>query len=139
MMINNALIQASWIAELKSRTAITNLVTTAEIREDNWKGTGFDYPMIRVRLTRLVPQNQSKACQVFHSFASILVFGEQKSSKTVDEIAGVVAEEFWGKGFTNTGVKIVTSSLVEIIPAYTPEDMDSWVSEVNFDCLVQLA
>lgn len=138
-MIRNDQIQTAWVAELKSRSNVTTVVTSTEIREDKWKGTNFSYPNIRVKLTKLSPYTPFNDCQVFRSELTILVIGEEKSSKSVDEIAGIVATEFWGKGFTNSGVKVTKVGLMSIIPSYVPEDWDAWVSEVNFECLVQSA
>lgn len=139
-MISNDAIQSSWISSIKSKAAVTSLVSAAEVREDSWKGTNFVYPNIRVKLTRLAPQIPSKDCQLFISDVDILVFGEQKSSRTIDQIAGAVVQEYWGRSFTMAGVKFTKVSWTETIPASVPEyDEDSWVSIVRFSCLVQSA
>lgn len=139
-MIRNDQIQAGWVAEIKSRTSITNLVPSVEIREDSWKGTDFSYPCIRVKMTSLRPKVPSERCILFYSDVTILVFGEQKSSLSIDQIAGTVGDEFWGANFTSNGIKFIKVSLAEIIPAHVPEDdPDAWVSEVNLQCLIQSA
>lgn len=139
-MINNSLIQASWIAKLKANTAVTALVPAVEIRENMWKGQTFNYPAIRVKLTDLRPTTQWNNCLIFRSEVTILCFSEIKSSKQADDVAGVVAEQFWGHPFTYGGVKFTSINLTNIVPAYPPEwDENSWLSEVNFSCLVQAA
>lgn len=138
-MISNSQIQAAWIAKLKSSIAITALVSSAEIREDLWKGTDFVYPNIRVKMGLLTPQSGNR-CEVFHSDVTIQVYGEQKSSKTTDDIAGTIATELWGKTFTSLGIKFSAVNLTSLVPADVPEnDPNSWMSQVNFRCLVQAA
>ena len=139
-MISNSDIQAAWIAKLKANTAVTALVPAVEIREDLWKGSEFTYPNIRVKLGNLVPSVQSNNCQVFSSEASILVFTEQKSSKQADQIAGVIATEFWGKPFSSSGVRFAGVMLDALVPAEVPErDENSWMASVNFTATVQPA
>lgn len=139
-MISNVDIQSAWIAKLKANTAVTSLVSSVEVREDSWKGTDFVYPNIRVRLTLLSPQIPNNNCRIFKSDVTIMCFSEQKSSKLADQIAGVVAEQFWGHPFSSSGVKFTAVNWVSTVPAYTPEyDTNCWLSETNFSCLVQAA
>jgi hypothetical protein len=139
-MIRNDQIQAAWIAKLKANSNIAARVTANEIREEKWKGTGFSYPNIRVKLGSLTPTIPNNTCQIFRSEVSIRVYEEQKSSKTADEIAGIVATEFWLHPFTSNGIKFTAINLVSVMPADVPEwDMDSWMAEVNLTCLVQSA
>lgn len=135
-MISNSTIQAAWIARLKANATVTALVPATEIREDLWKGTTFTYPNIRVKLGKLTPTAKN-ICQVFSSEVSILVFTEQKSSKQTDEVAGVIAQEFWGKSFTLNGVRFGGVTLDALVPAMVPErDENSWLAEVHFTAMV---
>jgi hypothetical protein len=139
-MINNADIQASWIAKIKATPSIVARVLAVEVREDQWKGQTFSYPNIRVKLGSLMPTTPNNNCHIFRSEVSIRVYVEQKSSKTADEIAGIIATAFWGKPFTNGAVKFTAINLTSVMPADVPEwDEQSWLSEVNFSCLVQSA
>jgi hypothetical protein len=139
-MINNAQIQGGWIAEIKERTNITTLVPAVEVREDFWKGTKFTYPNIRVKLGNLTPTAMNPNCNTFKSPVSIQVFGEQKSSKTTDEIAGAIATEFIGKSFTNNGVRFYGITLESLNPADAPEDdPNSWVAVANLNTMVSPA
>lgn len=138
-MITNSQVQASWISRLKANANITAVVPADEIREYHWKGTNFSYPNIRVKMGILTPQVQSNNCQIFNSIVSILVSSEQKSSKQADDIAGIIATEFWGKGFTSEGIKFIQNSLESLSPAVVPEENDDiWVSTVNLNSLTQL-
>lgn len=139
-MISNSQIQGAWIAEAKSKTNITDLVTANEIREDLWKGTAFIYPNIRVKLGNLVPTVNNPNCNTFRSPVSFLVFVEQKSSKQADDIAGVIATEFIGKSFTANGVRVYGITLESLSPADVPErDENSWMASVNLVALVSPA
>lgn len=137
-MISNVTIQSAWIAKLKANTSLTALVSAAEVREDQWKGTDFIYPNVRVKLTSLSPTVPFNNCLIFKSDVTILCYSEQKSSKLADQIAGVVTESYWGHPFSSSGVKFTAINWTSTTPAYTPEnDTNAWVSEVHFSCLVQ--
>lgn len=136
-MVNNSTIKAAWITRLKANARITALVYASEIREVKWKGTDFIYPNIRVAMGNLVPTTNSNSCTVFSSEVSILIYTEQKSSKEADDIAGVVAEEFWGKQFTENNIRFSGIRLISVEPATVPqEDTNSWRSAVNFSTTV---
>jgi hypothetical protein len=141
-MIRNSDVQAGWIAKLKANTVVTALVPAVEVREESWKGTDFTYPNIRVKLGNLTPQNPSKNCQIFNSEVSIQVYSEQKSSKQADDIAGVIAEQFWGTSFTSNGVRFANVVLDALVPATPPEDKvyekeNVWMASVDFTAAVQ--
>lgn len=139
-MISNSQIQGGWITSLKSKTNITTQVPAVEIREDLWKGTDFTYPNIRVKLGNLVPTTQNPDCQTWRSPVSIQVFIEQKSSKTGDDIAGVIATAYVGKSFTSNGVRFYGITLESLSPAVVPEsDPNSWMASVNLVALVSPA
>lgn len=137
-MISNSQIKAAWIDKLKTTSAITTVVPAIEIREDDWKGTDFSYPNIRVKLSPLSPTNTSVDCMVFSSEVTILIFSEEKSSKQADDIASVVAGALWGRGFTSNGVKVSSVHLSSLEPATVPErDTNSWQSAVVFRTMIQ--
>ena len=137
-MISNSDIKAAWVAKLKANTNITNLVPAAEIREVEWKGTNFTYPNIRVQLHPLIPTNTNANCQVFGSRVSILIYTEQKSSKQADDIAVVVAQEYWGHVFSSLNIRFSGIVLQSLDPAIVPEeDANSWRSAVQLSTVVQ--
>lgn len=139
-MINNAQIQTGWIAKAKASANITDLISATEIREDLWKGEGFSYPNIRVKLGELTPTTRNADCNTFRSPVSFLVFTEQKSSKTTDEIAGVIATEFVGSSFSSNGIRYGGIVLESLVPADVPEaDPNSWLAVVNLIALVSPA
>lgn len=137
-MINNADIQTAWISKLKATATLTARVPATEIRENQWMGQTFSYPAVRVKLGPLAPVVQNINCNNWRSEVAILVFTEQKSSRTADEIAGIIATAFWKHPFSSGGVSLYSIDLASLVPAYVPEyDTNCWVSEVNFTCLVQ--
>ena len=139
-MINNAQIQAGWIAKIKATSSITSLVSASEVREDLWKGENFSYPNIRVKLGDLVPTSRNVDCNTFRSPVSVLIFTEQKSSMTTDEIAGAVATAFVGHSFTSNGIKFYSITLESLSPADVPEsDPNSWLASANLVALVTSA
>lgn len=139
-MIGNDTIQTAWITETKSKTNITTLVSSTEIREDLWKGERFSYPNIRVKLGELTPVNRNPDCNAFRQVASLLVFIEQKSSKQADQIARVIATEYIGKSFTENSIKVYSITLESLVPAHVPEeDPNSWLAIVNLNTLVSPA
>jgi len=70
-MLRNDEIQTAIVAYLKTKTAITSLLITednptglVEIREDQWQGTEFDYPNIRVRMIGNSPFGDERLVKV---------------------------------------------------------------------------
>lgn len=140
-MIANNLVQAAIVAYLKSKTSITVKLVDVdgaahpeEIREDNWQGDTFTYPNIRVDLG-----NQTNAlgprCSVYNQDFSILVFSEYPTSKECDDIAGAVAAELDGKGFTKNSIRF-TGIACTLVPAIR-RDERTWRSEVICRATVQ--
>jgi hypothetical protein len=121
-------IQAGIIAYLKSRTNIlAELSDTDEIREDQWQGTEFSYPAIRLMLSPAKPFGGD--CYVDIT-GTIYVFSENASSQQADRIAGIIANEIDGKTMTSTGVNF-TLWVDQILPAVR-QDLRTWRSGVMF-------
>lgn len=118
-------IQAGLVSYLKSKTTITSLLDSAnEIREDQWQGTEFLYPNVRVRLMNNRPYQEC-----FHSFdCGIQVFSEEASSREADQISGIIAGEFHIKGFTSNSLAFLVS-VTNVVPAVR-SDTRTWRSEV---------
>jgi hypothetical protein len=106
-------IQSSIISYLKSVSAIYNLLITwdnasgtTEIREDQWQGTEFDYPNIRVRMVDNKPITDNPDCSATLITVSIMSFSQDASSWEADKIAGIISTSVSGKTFTKLGVEI---------------------------------
>ena len=63
-LITNAEIQAAIVSWLKNRTLIVaEILDSDEIKEDQWQGTAFVYPAIRVRLISNKPEYKQGCVQ----------------------------------------------------------------------------
>jgi len=100
-MIINSQIQEALIRRLKDNTQYgipalhlaLGIDEEEKIRENQFQGTQFVYPAIRVNLTYLNPtENTPCRDDIFRSYFSIVSFSEGTSSLEADTIAGLVAE-----------------------------------------------
>jgi len=66
--LSNADIQAAIVAKLKASTQVTAKVSALEIREDQWQGTEFVYPNIRVRMISNRPY-ESEDCTIIDFYS----------------------------------------------------------------------
>jgi len=114
-------IQTSIITKLKAVTAITDELdaygsSATEIREDNWQGTEFEYPNIRVRMISNYPRGDTADCTACQFSVSIMVFSESYSSLEADRIAGIISTSLNLKAFTANSLAIVLRT-TNLIPA----------------------
>lgn len=128
-MIDNAVIQADFVADIKAATAITNaLGGTDEIREYQYQGADVGFPAIRVRVLRQEPIQDRENCEHSRLFASILAYGEGGSSKQSSVVAGLIAANYHRRRFMqstwNSWLRVTGS----IGPARITENI--WRSEV---------
>ena len=103
-MLRNDTIQAGLIAELKSISAVTSLVTGSfgvEIRENQYEGTQFLYPNIRLDIINQVPSIEGCAYGVIDFI--VRVYSEDASSQECDNIAGLVFQNL-KRSFTRNGI-----------------------------------
>jgi len=98
-MITNNQIQEALVRRLGDVTQYgiadlhAALTTDEPIRENQFQGTQFVYPAVRVNLTYLNPtENTPCRDEVFKSYFSIISYSEGTSSLEADTIAGLVAE-----------------------------------------------
>lgn len=103
-MIANQVIQADLVTWLKAQVALTSLLYDAtEVREDQYQGTVFHYPCVRVALGTQIPIVISEKCDLARLTFSIRAYAEGGSSKAVDTIAGVANTLVHLKQFRGTG------------------------------------
>lgn len=129
-MISINTIQAEIITYLKSRTAITNVVTSAEIREDQWNGTGFIYPNLRVAMLPNRPMAE-RNCTGNIFDVSIFVNTETSNSKLADDIAAVVATELHEQSFTQGAYKFTGLIVTQLVPAVADATKKVWTAQVQ--------
>lgn len=131
-------IQSVLVAYLKTISAVYNLLITfdnasgtSEIREDQWQGTEFDYPNIRVRMISNIPISDNPDCSATIFTASFMAFSQDASSWEADKIAGIISTSVSGKSFIKSGIEIYLRT-TNLIPAVR-SDMHTWRAE----CLMQ--
>ena len=129
---SNDEIQAALLAYIKSKTSITSVITSTEMREDQWQGTTFTYPAIRIRMISNVPSNTN--CNYNNISVSIMVFTEDASSQNDDKIAGIINETLHDKSFVSNGIAFYLRT-TNLIPAFR-SDIRTWRSEVLMNGIV---
>lgn len=133
-LITNNEIQASIVAWLKGRPLIVaEILDSDEIKEEQWQGTMFVYPAIRVRLISNKPENKQGCVQPIT--LGIQVYTEDASSKNCDRIAGIIGKELHSKQFSASGL-LFGMFITDLVPAYR-RDAQTWMSEVLIKADVQ--
>ena len=137
-MLRNDEIQTAIIAYLKAKSAIYSLLITIdnttgyqEIREDQWQGTEFDYPNIRVRMISNAPFGDSDQCDASTFTVSIMVFSQDYSSQEADKISGIISTSLHAKSFIQGSVSMFLRT-TNLIPAVRSDTL-TWRAE----CLMQ--
>jgi len=132
-MLDNDDIQTGLVAYLKAQTTVVALLASGtSIKEDQWQGTTFVYPAVRVDLGPQLPKANCNASDVTFS---ILCYSEDPSSREGDELAGTVNNTLHIKAFTNRSVRFSIYSQV-LIPAIREDDR-TWRSEATFHATVE--
>ena len=122
------LIAQALIDHLKaSTTVLAELPDDNEIREEEWQGTNFTYPNIRVRITNLGLYEIGAQCLNSPFDAHILVFSEEPFSSQANRIAGIIKTVLHDKSFSQNGLLVALRAT--IIPAIRSDDR-TWRSEV---------
>ena len=128
-MLRNDQIQAALIAKLKANTTIVaELASSADIKEDQYQGTEFNYPGVRVQLNSNEPLTQDANCQHTRIGLSLLIFTEDDSSLEADRIAGIIHNELHAQQYTINGIAISLHT-TNLIPAIR-SDVRTWRSQI---------
>lgn len=93
MMIADWQIQADFVADLKAFATLTTMLHNAsanEVKEDQYQGTIFGYPGVRVAILQQTPIPDADQCDLSRLTAAVRCYAEGASSKVADQIAGVV-------------------------------------------------
>jgi hypothetical protein len=132
-ILTGELIQAAWIAYLKSQTSITSLLLNSlQIKELEYQGDSFVYPGIRVSLD-LMPGDAE--CFPDRTTVYIDVFSEEKSSKQAAHLAGAITTLLrTTDNFTQNGVKVF---YVQVVKVKRPDRIESgaWQSHIEIDSM----
>lgn len=128
-MLSNNEIQAAIIAKLKGNaTIVAELASSAEIKEDQYQGTEFNYPGVRVKLNSNEPLNQDANCPHTRIGLSIQVFTEDDSSLEADRIAGIIHKELHAYQYTINAIAISLHT-TNLVPAIR-SDIRTWRAEI---------
>ena len=131
---SNNEIQAALLVKLKAEaTILAELSDTDEIRENQWQGTEFSYPAIRIRMVSNNPLKNSD-CDQTNISVGFQVFSEDASSMQADEIAGIINTALHDKPFSQSGLLIALRT-DDLIPAIR-SNMRTWKSEVLMNGIV---
>ena len=128
-MLRNDQIQAALIAKLKANTTIVaELASSADIKEDQYQGTEFNYPGVRVQLNSNESLTQDANCPHTRIGLSLLIFTEDDSSLEADRIAGIIHNELHAQQYTINGIAISLHT-TNLIPAIR-SDVRTWRSQI---------
>ena len=124
--IRNDQVQAALVAYAKGKSNITDQVTADEVREDQWQGTEFTYPNIRIRMIDNAPV-AGKGCRQDLEL-SWMVFTEDSSSLEADKIAGIISTELHTRQFSSNNFAFGLRT-TNVVPAIRIDER-TWRSEV---------
>jgi len=125
--ISNDVIQSALVAYIKTKSNITSLLaSTSEVREDQYQGTEFNYPNLRIRTIENTPIGNPGCGQ--NISVGFMVFSENASSLQAEQIAGIIAKVFHGRQFTSNGIAFAIT-VANAIPAVR-SNVRTWRSEV---------
>lgn len=122
----NDQIQYAIVDYLKNGTACSTvraeLSDTDEIREDQWQGTAFSYPAVRVRLMFNKPKPPAdENCSHANIRLSIEAYSEDDSSQEADRISGIIHNVLHARQFSNQSVNLFLRT-INLIPARRLEE-----------------
>lgn len=126
-------VQAGLVAYLKAQSSLVTLLqSAADIKEDEWQGTTFKYPAVRIDLGVQYPKS---GCTMSEITFGVLGFSEKDSSAEANSIASEVTDLLHNKSFTRNGVHFIVFG-TGTIPAIR-KDERTWRSEAKFKALVE--
>lgn len=130
-MVSNDLIQAALITRLKANAPLVARITAAEVRENQWQGTNFDYPCTRVSVTLQVPLMEWEQCSFSRVSFSVFSMSELDSSKEADEIAGLANTVLHKTSFAGTGFRFLRIRSISLASAVRMSER-IWRAEASF-------
>ena len=126
----NDQIQYAIIDYLKDdATVLAEFDSSEEIKEDQWQGTTFEYPALRVNLIESKPSNQTQNCSQAAIKLQIEVFTEDDSSRNCDRIAGIICNVLHPQQFTNQSINLALT-LENLVPAKR-RDEKTWEAQIK--------
>ncbi len=100
-MIAPHVIQADLVADIKTQASITALLASAsEVREDQYQGTVYAYPTVRVALIGQTPILGPEPCDLATLNLTVRVYTEGGSSRSNSVILGAINDVYHRKIFS---------------------------------------
>lgn len=134
MAVNEELIQAAWIAKLKSMSNLTSQligVSGTAIKENQWQGADFVYPALRVYVDVYPSIN---GCGPDRAEVCTEVYDDFKSSIHVKHIGGILIADLHKHRFKSQGLDFL---MVRVMKQKRAErSIFAWYGSVTFDVLV---
>ncbi len=130
-MIAPHVIQADIIADILSQSSITSLLASVnEVREDQYQGTVYGYPAIRVALISQTPLIGPYPCDLTTLNLTLRVYTEGGSSRSNSVILAAINSHLHRNTFRATTWNIWFRSVGEILP--TRQGNKLWRGEAIF-------
>ena len=127
-MVNPNHIQEGLLLKLQGVAAVTALLSAStQIKEDQWQGTTFTYPAVRIDLGTLMPVAD---CEDVTCDFGIECFSEKDSSHEANNVAYQVNQALHGKSFESGNARFMIYSR-GLIPAKRSEER-AWRSVALF-------
>jgi len=138
-MISTADVATAIIAQLNAHAALTGEVGD-EIREENWMGTDYEYPCVRVHVTRLAPIGQPGSCEdtsFLCEFNASYRTATPSSKPTADGLKTVI-EALVDQHLASAGIFVARTGVVlQDAPGPIPESENAWMARAFFNCRLQ--
>lgn len=129
-MISINTIQEAIVTYLKAQPTIAAALNVTEIREDQWNGTAFTYPNVRVAMLVNAPMAETN-CNGNVFGVTIYVNSEKSNSKEADDIAAVVATTLHRVSFTQGLLKFAGVTVTQLFPAVYKADTKVWTAQIQ--------
>lgn len=134
-MISPNDIQESILTRLQASTALVALLAaTTSIKADQWQGSTFVYPAVRINLGMISPIANCDGSTVTFG---IECYSELASEKEANNIADAVNDALHGKEFTSGTVRFSNYSR-GLVPAIRSDER-TWRAEALFQATISPA
>lgn len=127
-MISPNDIQAGILTRLQAdATLVALLAGTSSIKADQWQGTTFVYPAVRINLGTIMPIGDCAGCTLTFG---IECYTEDDSENRANTIADTVNDALHGKSFSSGAVRYSLYSR-GLVPAIRSDER-TWRAEALF-------
>jgi len=131
-MLSPELIQAAVISLLKADAPLVAKLTAADrIKEAEWRGTGFEYPAVRVAVTSDSPWGTGQCAEANLALAGrLIVLSKDDSSAECLQVMALVRNAIQGRRLA--GVGLTSMQLRPEMTSYPAREDTIWRGEIVF-------